>query len=74
MKEVEYFTFMLPPDIWRKTPRPSSFKLTIEEAAKRHPGATPIPTSREVRRMPETDGELAYLMFTAVATGRAGSK
>ena len=47
--EVEYFTFTLPPDAWRKKPQPSTIKLTRSEAAKRYPGATPILASREVR-------------------------
>ena len=47
--EVEYFTFTLPPDAWRKKPQPSAFKMTREEAAKRYPGAKAIEASREVR-------------------------
>lgn len=58
MKNVEYFTFMLPPDIWRKRPHPSSYKLSIEMAATRYPGATPILSSREVRTLPETREEM----------------
>lgn len=54
MKEVEHFTFMLPPDIWRKKEGPSTFKMAIEEAASRHPGATPIRSTREIRQLPET--------------------
>ena len=49
MKEVEYFSFMMPPTIWCKRPHPSSFKMTIEEAAERYPGVPPIPSSRESR-------------------------
>ena len=49
MKEVEYFAFMLPPSIWCKKPHPSTYKMTIDEAAKRFPGAEPILSSREVR-------------------------
>jgi hypothetical protein len=58
MKDVEFFTFMLPPDIWRKRPHPSSHKMTREQAAERHPGAEPIQSSREVRSMPETEAEV----------------
>lgn len=64
MKEVEYFTFMVPPTIWRKKPHPSSFKLTLEEAAERHPGATPILNTREVRSMPDTAEERAAALFS----------
>lgn len=64
MKEVEYFTFMVPPTIWRKKPYPSSFKLTVNEAAKRHPGATPILNTREVRSMPDTPDEHAAALFS----------
>lgn len=49
MKEVEYFNFLVPPTIWCKRPHPSSYKMTIEEAAERYPGSPPIPSSREVR-------------------------
>lgn len=72
MKEVEYFTFMLPPDIWRKKSHPSSFKLTMEQAARRHPGATPILSTREVQTLPDTEDEIR----TAVAAwprGHSGS-
>lgn len=51
MEEAEYFTFMLKPDIWRKKGGPSSYKMTREDAAKRHPGAEPILSSREVRQI-----------------------
>lgn len=57
MKEVEYFTFMLPPDIWRKKGGPSSYKMTMNQAAKRYPGATPIISTREVVQEPETEQE-----------------
>lgn len=61
MKEVEHFTFMMPPSIWKKKPHPSSFKMTMEHAAKSHPGAVPILSSREVRRLPETPEEMMRL-------------
>jgi hypothetical protein len=51
MKDVEHFTFMLPPDIWRKKPHPSSFKMDMEYAARVYPGSTPILDTREVRRL-----------------------
>jgi hypothetical protein len=57
MKNVEFFTFMLPADIWRKKPHPSSFKMTIERTAEHYPGAEPILSSREVRPVPETEEE-----------------
>ena len=40
---------MLPPGNWRKTGGASTFKMTVVEAPKRYPGATPILGSREVR-------------------------
>jgi hypothetical protein len=49
--EVEYFTFLLPPDAWRKRPTPSAFKMTRDDAARRYPGAAPIESSREVREL-----------------------
>jgi hypothetical protein len=57
-KEVEYFEFMMPPSIWRKKPHPSGWKMTREDAARRYPGAEPILSTREVRRLPETDAEM----------------
>ncbi|QRF60269.1 hypothetical protein [Variovorax paradoxus] len=58
MKDVEYFTFMMPPSIWKKKPHPSSFKMSIEQAAQRCPEATPIMSTREVRSLPETAEEM----------------
>lgn len=58
MKDVEYFAFMLPRDIWRKKPHKSVFKMTLADAAKRYPGAEPILWSREIRPMPETEAEM----------------
>lgn len=49
MKEVEYFAFLLPPSIWSKKPYASTWKMTIEDAARRYPGLEPILSSREVR-------------------------
>ena len=51
MKEVEVFDFMMPPSIWRKKPHRSSFKMTLEDAAERYPEATPIMSSREIRKI-----------------------
>jgi hypothetical protein len=59
MKDIEYFTFIVPPDIWRKKPGPSKFKMSAEYAAKVYPGSTPILSTREVRRLPSTPQELA---------------
>lgn len=49
MPETEHYTFMLPASAWRKKPHPSSFKMTLAEAAARYPGAEPILSTREVR-------------------------
>jgi hypothetical protein len=59
MRKVEFFNFMLPPSAWSKKPYPSRFKMTIEDAAKRHPGAPPILSTRQVRNIPETPAELS---------------
>lgn len=59
MKDVEYFTFMLPPSIWKKKPHRSSFKMDAEYAAKVYPGSTPILDTREIRRLPSTPQEIA---------------
>jgi hypothetical protein len=40
---------MMPPSIWSKKPHQSTFKMTIADAAVRHPNATPILSTREVR-------------------------
>jgi hypothetical protein len=64
MKATEYFTFVLPPDVWSRKPRLSSFKLTVDEAADRHPGATPLLDTREVRDMPTTEDELAAALYS----------
>lgn len=49
MSQTPYYFFMLPPDPWRKRPSPSTWRMTIAEAAKRHPGAEPILSSVEWR-------------------------
>ena len=59
MKEVEHFTFMLPPDIWSKKGGRSTYKMSIKDAAERYPGATPILNTREVIQVPETPAEEA---------------
>jgi hypothetical protein len=69
MKEVEFFTWNLPPDIWRKKGGPSSFKMSREDALKKHPGATPILSSREVRPMPETEEEISHALYREMPTG-----
>lgn len=70
MKSVEFFTFMLPPDAWRKRPSPSKWKMTVEDAAKNHPGATPILSSREVRSVPETPEEAEKVKLTFITNPR----
>lgn len=58
MKQVEFYTWMLPPDAWRKKPSPSSYKMSRETAESRYPGATPILSTLEVRDCPETREEM----------------
>lgn len=56
MKEVEYFNWMLPPDVWNKKPHKTRWKMTIEEATAR--GLTErVESSREVRMKGETPEE-----------------
>ncbi|AMM23151.1 hypothetical protein [Variovorax sp. PAMC 28711] len=49
MPTDDFYTFTLPPNAWSKKPYPSTFKMTMDEAARRFPGAQPIQGSREVR-------------------------
>jgi hypothetical protein len=58
MKQVEFYFFTLPPDAWNKKPRRSGWKMSLEEAAKRHPGAVPELLTKEVRNLPETPEEV----------------
>ncbi len=53
MEEVEYFRWMLPPSPWSKKPYASTWEMTREQAEQRHPGATPILSTRVVRTPPE---------------------
>lgn len=62
MKDVEVFTWLLPPDIWRKRPHPSTYKMDRETAEDRYPGATPIMITREVRTLPSTEEEVRQAM------------
>ena len=76
MKDVEFFNFMMPPWGASKKPHASRWKMTIEEAAKRHPGCPPILSTREVRTLPETDEELGEAMtslHSMIAPENAGS-
>lgn len=57
MKSVEFYRWFLPPDRMNKKPRLSSWKMSAQEAQARYPGATPEPTSREVREVPDAPGE-----------------
>lgn len=49
-EEIEHYTFILPPSPWSKKPYRSRWKMSIEYAAAKYPGATPIPETREVIR------------------------
>ena len=49
MDQTPYYFFTLPPDPWRKKPCRSTWRMTIEEAAERYPGAEPILDSVEWR-------------------------
>ncbi len=56
MKDVEYFRWEYPRPghrTWGKT----GYLLTAEDAAIRFPGSRPIPNTRVVRRLPETEDE-----------------
>jgi hypothetical protein len=57
VKQVEFFRFWLPPNAWNKKPYLSTYRMTVEEAAQRFPGAKPDPLTREVRNCPETPEE-----------------
>jgi hypothetical protein len=57
MKQVEFYNWILPPDRLNKKPRKTRWKMTVEDAEKRHPGAVPDLTTREVRECPETPEE-----------------
>lgn len=48
MDDHAQYNFMMPPSIWSKKPSKSRYKMTIAYAAKHHPEATPILSTREV--------------------------
>lgn len=62
MKQVEYFHWMLPPDVWSKKPHKSTIKLT-EEDAKARGALQRLDDTREVRQLPETDEERRDALF-----------
>lgn len=66
MKEVEYFTWILPPSVWNKKPYPSRWKMTAEEATG-YGAISRVDGSREVRlqgETPEEEAELQRRMLT----------
>lgn len=64
-----YFFFYLPPGA--KKPKRTTYRMTIEEAAVRLPGAWPDKLSREIRNLPD-DGDLVNGGMGFLATGAAG--
>ncbi|MFN7725188.1 MAG: hypothetical protein ACK5QH_08975 [Rubrivivax sp.] len=50
-------------------PKRTTYRMTIEEAAERYPGAVPIEWSREIRNLPDDDdrvnGGLGFLATPA---------
>lgn len=68
MKEVEYFHWMLPPDVWSKKPRKSTIKLT-EDEAKALGALQRLDETREVRQMPETESERMDALFRNNTSG-----
>lgn len=62
MKQVEYFHWMLPPDVWSKRPYKSKLKLT-EEEAKAKGALQRLDDTREVRQEPETEEERRDALF-----------
>lgn len=46
-----YFFEYLPPGA--KKPKRTTYRMTVEDAAERFPGATPITSTREIRNLPE---------------------
>jgi len=52
VKQVEFFRFWLPPNARSKKPHLPTYRMTVEDAAERFPGAKPDPMSREVRNRP----------------------
>lgn len=58
MKPTNFYFFSYPVE-GKKRPAVTTYRMTVEEAAKRlPPGHEPVPWSLEVRNMPETDKEL----------------
>lgn len=72
MKEVEYFRWWVTAP-GRRREYLTSFAMSAEEAA-RYPGARPEPATREVRRLPESDGEIRAAMFHYQSAGHDSVK
>lgn len=71
MRRVEVFTWLMPREPWEKSksPYPSRWKMTAEEAAKR--GAIePIQASREIRRYDLTPEEQGPMRTSAFLNGK----
>lgn len=64
-----YFFFHLPPGA--KKPKRTTYRMTIEDAAVRLPGAWPDELSKEIRNLPD-DGDLVNGGMGFLATGAPG--
>lgn len=66
MKQVEVFTWLMPPPAWTPKAKPykSRWKMTVEEAAQL--GALePVLGSMEIRAQPETQEEISANLTSA---------
>lgn len=70
MRPVAFYLFEHTPPGARR-PKRTTYRMTIEEAAERLPGAVPLEWSKEVRQLPEGD-DLVSGGFGFLATSATG--
>jgi hypothetical protein len=63
MKEVEFFRWQVPDDRRPGKLRPTSYRMTREQAAEAFPGAKPDEATREVRMLPEDAHEVGRMLL-----------
>jgi hypothetical protein len=73
MKQVEYFRWWVTAP-GRRKPYLTAFPMDADTAAAQYPGAKPDPSTRQVRRVPDTDAEKLQAMMHYQSAGHDSVK
>jgi hypothetical protein len=75
MKRTGYYLWLIPDKLTGK-PRRTRYRMTVEEAQERYPGAVSVEGSVQWHDLPETDAERIerdQSLHTALTKGRQGT-